>query len=69
MELVRKGKVKESYAVSDAELEFFFTDSISVFDKIIPTEVPKKGEVLCRVSAHWFKLVERAGVRSHFLSQ
>jgi len=67
MRFLRKGKVKEVYEVSKTELEFAFTDQISVFDKVIPTLVPHKGETLCRTSAHWFKLVEGLGVRTHFL--
>ena len=67
MRFLRKGKVKEVYEVSKTELEFVFTDQISVFDKVIPTLVPHKGETLCRTSAHWFKLVEGLGVRTHFL--
>lgn len=64
---LRKGKVKEVYEVSKDELEFVFTDQISVFDKIIPTLVPHKGETLCRTSAHWFKAVESLGIKTHFL--
>ena len=67
MRLLRKGKVKEVYEVSDEELEFVFTDQISVFDKIIPTLIPNKGETLCRTSAHWFRLVNDLGFRTHFL--
>ena len=67
MRFLRKGKVKEVYEVSGDELEFVFTDQISVFDKVIPTLVPHKGETLCRTSAHWFQIVERLGIRTHFL--
>ncbi len=67
MKLLRKGKVKEVYEVSPEELEFVFTDQISVFDKIVPTLVPHKGETLCRTSAHWFRLAEKLGIESHFL--
>src|SRR6058998_2901214 len=67
MRFLRKGKVKEVYEVSEDELEFVFTDQISVFDKVIPTLIPHKGETLCRTSAHWFKLVQGLGVRTHFL--
>jgi phosphoribosylaminoimidazole-succinocarboxamide synthase len=68
MQLLRKGKVKEVYDAGPRELEFLFTDQISVFDKIIPTLVPKKGETLARTSAHWFEVVEkRVGVPTHFL--
>jgi phosphoribosylaminoimidazole-succinocarboxamide synthase len=67
VKLLRTGKVKEVYEVSEDELEFVFTDQISVFDKVIPSLVPHKGETLCRTSAHWFKLVEDLGIRTHFL--
>jgi len=67
MKLLQKGKVKEVYEVSDAELEFVFTDQISVFDKVIPSLVPHKGETLCRTSAYWFNVVQGLGIRTHFL--
>ncbi len=66
MKLLRKGKVKEVYEVSDTELEFLFTDQISVFDKVIPSHVPYKGETLCRTSAHWLQMAEDLGVKTHF---
>ena len=59
--------MKEVYEVSRGELEFLFTDQISVFDKIIPTLVPHKGETLCRTAAHWFQVVAGLGIRTHFL--
>ena len=67
MKFLRKGKVKEVYEVSADELEFVFTDQISVFDKIIPSLIPNKGETLCRTSAHWFQVVKDLGIRTHFL--
>src|SRR5437879_312026 len=67
MRFLRKGKVKEIYEVSEEELEFVFTDQISVFDKVIPTLIPHKGETLCRTSAHWFQVVQDLGFRTHFL--
>jgi phosphoribosylaminoimidazole-succinocarboxamide synthase len=59
--------VKEVYEVSPTELEFRFTDDISVFDKHIPSEIPHKGESLARTAAHWFDLCGRLGVAHHFL--
>ncbi len=67
MKFLRKGKVKEVYEASAAELEFVFTDQISVFDKVIPSLVPHKGETLCRTSAHWFAMVGSMGIKTHFL--
>ncbi|MCK5561213.1 MAG: phosphoribosylaminoimidazolesuccinocarboxamide synthase [Thermoplasmata archaeon] len=66
--LFKKGKVKEVYEIEGTdELEFLFTDNISVFDKIIPTEVPHKGETLCRTSTYWFEHGKNLGIQSHFL--
>jgi phosphoribosylaminoimidazole-succinocarboxamide synthase len=66
--LLQVGKVKEVYATEDkGVLEFVFTDKISVFDKVIPSLVPDKGETLCRTSAFWFEKAKDLGVRSHFI--
>ncbi len=66
MKLIRTGKVKQVYEVDEETLEFLFTDNISVFDKIIPTNIPYKGETLCRVAAFWFQLLRKNGIRTHF---
>ena len=66
MQHIRTGKVKEVYAVDDKTLEFVFTDNISVFDKIIPSQIPRKGETLCRTAKYWFTLLRSMGIDSHF---
>ncbi|NLL94602.1 MAG: phosphoribosylaminoimidazolesuccinocarboxamide synthase [Thermoplasmatales archaeon] len=66
MEHIRTGKVKEVYAVDADTLEFVFTDNISVFDKIIPSKIPHKGETLCRTAKYWFGLLEAEGIATHF---
>lgn len=67
MEPIRVGKVKEVYDEGETLL-FKFTDKISVFDKMIPNLIPKKGESLCRSSAHWFKMAQdSARVSTHFV--
>lgn len=66
MKLIRKGKVKEVYEVDRDTLEFVFTDQISVFDKIIPVQIPRKGETLCRESAFWFQMLKEIGIKTHF---
>ena len=63
------GKVKEVYAIDDNTLEFAYTDHISVFDKIIPSMVPHKGETLCRTAKYWFGILNKNGIRNHFLSE
>ena len=64
--LLMKGKVKEAYDLGD-RLEFTFTDNISVFDKIIPSLIPYKGQTLCREGVYWFERAKRMGVQTHFL--
>ena len=64
---LRRGKVKEVYEVSPTELEFRFTNDISVFDKHVPSEIPHKGETLARTAAHWFDVCSRLGAAHHFL--
>lgn len=63
----REGKVKRVYDISDNEIEFEFTDRISVFDKIIPSNIPFKGETLCREGAFWLKEAEKLGFLTHFI--
>lgn len=64
--LLMRGKVKEAYDLGD-RLEFKFTDNISVFDKVIPSVIPFKGETLCREGVYWFERASRMGIRTHFL--
>jgi phosphoribosylaminoimidazole-succinocarboxamide synthase len=62
-----KGKVKEAYDLGN-ELEFVFTDNISVFDKVIPSLIPFKGETLCKEGVYWFERARRMGIKTHFLN-
>ena len=64
--LLMKGKVKEAYDLGD-RLEFHFTDNISVFDKVIPSLIPFKGETLSREGVYWFERAARMGIKTHFL--
>ena len=66
-QLVARGSVKDIHQLSDTELEFVFSDRISVFDKPIPVEIPRKGEVLARISAFWFDVAGSLGIHTHFL--
>lgn len=69
MEKIMAGKVKEVYAVDDDTLEFVYTDNISVFDKIIPSQIPHKGETLCRTAKFWFNLLNENGIHNHYISE
>ncbi|MCI4364771.1 MAG: phosphoribosylaminoimidazolesuccinocarboxamide synthase [Thermoplasmata archaeon] len=69
LKYLRRGKVKEVYEVSPTELEFRFTNDISVFDKHIPSEIPHKGRTLNGTAAHWFALCTRLHIPHHFLER
>lgn len=60
-----KGKVKAAYDLGD-RLEFRFSNNISVFDKVIPSSIPYKGETLCREGVYWFKRAEKMDIKTHF---
>jgi len=54
LNLVRRGKVRDVYAVDDESLLIVATDRISAFDCILPTPIERKGEVLTALSRFWF---------------
>jgi phosphoribosylaminoimidazole-succinocarboxamide synthase len=47
--------VRDVYAVDDNHFLIVATDRISAFDCILPTPIPRKGEVLTRLSQFWFE--------------
>ena len=51
--LVRRGKVRDVYAVDDA-LVMIATDRISAFDYVLGSGIPDKGRILTQLSAFWF---------------
>jgi phosphoribosylaminoimidazole-succinocarboxamide synthase len=54
LSLVRRGKVRDVYAVDAERLLIVATDRISAFDCILPTQIERKGEVLTQLSRFWF---------------
>ena len=52
--LLRRGKVREVYAVDDATLLLVASDRVSAFDVVLNEPVPHKGAVLTQLSAFWF---------------
>lgn len=55
LKLVRRGKVRDVYAVDDTHFLIVATDRISAFDCILPTAIARKGEVLTALSEFWFE--------------
>jgi phosphoribosylaminoimidazole-succinocarboxamide synthase len=67
LKLHGSGKVREIYEDGD-ELIMVASDRISVYDVILPTEIPDKGEVLTQMSLFWFELTGDI-VPNHFISE
>ena len=53
--ILHRGKVRDTYAISDDLLLMVATDRISAFDVVLPTGIPNKGLVLNRISSFWFE--------------
>jgi len=66
LKLVRRGKVRDVYAVDDESLLIVATDRISAFDCILPTPIERKGEVLTALSEFWFEKLGHV-VANHLL--
>jgi len=54
MELIHRGKVRDVYQDGADELVLVASDRVSVYDVVLPTPIPGKGEMLTRLSAWWF---------------
>ena len=48
-----RGKVRDTYRLSDRELLMVATDRISAFDVVLPTPIPDKGRVLNWLTHGW----------------
>ncbi|SVB07605.1 uncharacterized protein METZ01_LOCUS160459 [marine metagenome] len=51
---ISQGKVRDIYSVDDDHLLIVATDRLSAFDVVLPDPIPRKGEVLTRLSNFWF---------------
>ena len=61
-----RGKVRDIYDLGD-RLLLVATDRLSAFDVVLPDPIPFKGEVLTKLSLHWFDLLGDI-VPNHLLS-
>lgn len=64
--LVRRGKVRDVYAVGDDTLLLVATDRVSAFDVVMAEPVPMKGAVLTQLTAWW--LGQLTDVPHHLLT-
>ena len=64
--LMARGKVRDVYDTPKGIL-LVVTDRLSAFDVVFPDPIPRKGEVLNHLGAHWFRETRRI-VRNHLIS-
>ena len=55
---MHRGKVRDTYQLTDDLLLMVATDRISAFDVVLPNGIPDKGAALNGMSAFWFGLTE-----------
>lgn len=65
--LLSRGKVRDLYAVGDDRLLMVASDRISAFDVVLPTPIPRKGEVLTKLSIFWFEFLKDV-IGTHFIT-
>jgi phosphoribosylaminoimidazole-succinocarboxamide synthase len=53
-ELHARGKVRDIYEAGSDALILVASDRVSVFDVVLPTDIPGKGQVLTGLSMFWF---------------
>ncbi|MCL4554703.1 MAG: phosphoribosylaminoimidazolesuccinocarboxamide synthase [Actinobacteria bacterium] len=61
-----QGKVRDIYDLGD-RLLLVASDRISAFDVVLPEAIPFKGEVLTKLTLHWFELLQDI-VETHLIS-
>jgi phosphoribosylaminoimidazole-succinocarboxamide synthase len=54
LKVFAKGKVRDTYELSDDRLLMVATDRISAFDRVLPNGIPDRGKVLTQLSIFWF---------------
>lgn len=57
LDLFKKGKVRSVYDLGE-HLLIVASDRVSAFDFILPTGIPRKGEILTQISKFWFNRLE-----------
>jgi len=64
---IRRGKVRDVYAVGDDRLLLVASDRVSAFDVVMHELVPFKGAVLTQITAWWLAQFERE-IKHHMLN-
>lgn len=53
LHLLHRGKVRDVWAVGNDDLIIYTSDRVSVFDSVLPTSIPGRGEILTNMTRFW----------------
>ena len=67
LSLVHRGKVRDVYDIDETRLLLVATDRVSAFDCVMPNQVPRKGEILTKISVFWFEKL-RGITKNHLIT-
>ena len=68
LELVNRGKVRDTYRLKKGLLLVVTTDAISIFDFVLNATVPTKGIILNAMNHFWLKYLAGFGFTTHFVA-
>lgn len=68
IELLSRGKVRDTYKLTDDLLLVVATDAISIFDFILNARVPQKGIILTAMNHFWLTFLADLGFKTHFVA-
>ncbi len=65
---IYEGKAKILYATADPDILLaYFKDDATAFNAQKRGTITGKGEINCQIAAHLFKLIEAAGIATHYI--
>jgi phosphoribosylaminoimidazole-succinocarboxamide synthase len=68
LNLIHRGKVRDTYEINDYLLLIVASDGISIFDFVLNALIPLKGYVLTAMSHFWFTFLESKGIKTHMVA-
>ncbi|HQK63574.1 MAG TPA: phosphoribosylaminoimidazolesuccinocarboxamide synthase [Candidatus Staskawiczbacteria bacterium] len=68
LNLLSRGKVRDTYELSERTLLSVATDGLSIFDFVLNTLVPRKGVVLNCMNHFWSEYLEQFNIQTHLLA-
>lgn len=68
LKLLSRGKVRDTYELSERTLLSVATDGLSIFDFVLNALVPRKGIVLNCMNHFWSEYLEQFNIQTHLIA-